>query len=126
MKREIALACPNPPGRVAQDAFVMHEIVARCSKVVCMSQPLLVLSSAQHWTFWAFSPSVEKTCWKPMRCASNFCRVPIEKNFWLGWFQNICVKCFNTSQLLSVLTTLQPFKPSKRIRITCNSNIATL
>ena len=40
MKREIALACPNPPGRVAQDAFVMHEIVARCSKVVCMSQPL--------------------------------------------------------------------------------------
>lgn len=40
MKREIALVCPNPPGRVAQDAFVMHEIVARCSKVVCISQPL--------------------------------------------------------------------------------------
>lgn len=40
MRRDIALACPNPPGRVAQDAFVMHEMVARCSKVVCMSQPL--------------------------------------------------------------------------------------
>lgn len=40
IRREIALACPNPPGRVAQDAFVMHEIVARCSKVVCMPQPL--------------------------------------------------------------------------------------
>ena len=40
VRRDIALACPNPPGRVAQDAFVMHEMVARCSKVVCMSQPL--------------------------------------------------------------------------------------
>ncbi len=40
MRRDIALACPNPPGRVAQDAFVMHEMVARCSKVVCMPQPL--------------------------------------------------------------------------------------
>ena len=40
MRRDIALACPNPPGRVAQDAFVMHEMVARCSKVVVMPQPL--------------------------------------------------------------------------------------
>lgn len=40
VRKTIALACPNPPGRVAQDAFVMHEMVARCSKVVCMSQPL--------------------------------------------------------------------------------------
>ncbi len=40
MRKDIALACPNPPGRVAQDAFVMHEMVARCSKVVCMPQPL--------------------------------------------------------------------------------------
>lgn len=40
IRRDIALACPNPPGRVAQDAFVMHEMVARCSKVVCMPQPL--------------------------------------------------------------------------------------
>lgn len=40
VRRDIALACPNPPGRVAQDAFVMHEMVARCSQVVCMSQPL--------------------------------------------------------------------------------------
>ena len=40
VRRDIALACPNPPGRVAQDAFVMHEMVARCSKVVCMPQPL--------------------------------------------------------------------------------------
>ena len=40
MRRDIALACPNPPGRVAQDAFVMHEMVAQCQKVVCMPQPL--------------------------------------------------------------------------------------
>ena len=40
MRRDIALACPNPPGRVAQDAFVMHEMVARCSRVACMPQPL--------------------------------------------------------------------------------------
>ena len=40
MRRDIALACPNPPGRVAQDAFVMHEMVARCQKVVVMPQPL--------------------------------------------------------------------------------------
>lgn len=40
IRREIALACPNPPGRVAQDAFVMHEIVARCEKVVVSPQPL--------------------------------------------------------------------------------------
>ena len=40
VRKTIALACPNPPGRVAQDAFVMHEMVARCSKVVCLSQPL--------------------------------------------------------------------------------------
>lgn len=40
VRRDIALACPNPPGRVAQDAFVMHEMVAQCQKVVCMPQPL--------------------------------------------------------------------------------------
>lgn len=40
MRRDIALACPNPPGRVAQDAFVMHEMVAQCQKVVVMPQPL--------------------------------------------------------------------------------------
>ena len=40
MRRDIALACPNPPGRVAQDAFVMHEMVAQCQKVVCMPRPL--------------------------------------------------------------------------------------
>lgn len=40
IRREIALACPNPPGRVAQDAFVMHDIVARCSDVVILAQPL--------------------------------------------------------------------------------------
>ena len=40
MRRDIALACPNPPGRVAQDAFVMHEMVAQCQKVVCIPQPL--------------------------------------------------------------------------------------
>ena len=40
VRKTIALACPNPPGRVAQDAFVMHEMVAQCQKVVCMPQPL--------------------------------------------------------------------------------------
>lgn len=40
IRRDLALACPNPPGRVAQDAFVMHEMVARCQKVVVSPQPL--------------------------------------------------------------------------------------
>lgn len=41
IRRKIALAYPNPPGRVAQDAFVMHEIMAHCSQIRIISQPLL-------------------------------------------------------------------------------------
>lgn len=40
IRRAIALACPNPPGRVAQDAFVMHDIVARCREITILAQPL--------------------------------------------------------------------------------------
>lgn len=40
IRRDIALDCPNPPGKVAQDAFVMHEIVSRCKKLVTTPQPL--------------------------------------------------------------------------------------
>lgn len=40
IRKDIALACPNPPGRVAQDAFVMHEIIARCSAITILSHPI--------------------------------------------------------------------------------------
>ncbi len=52
--------------------------------------------------------------------AYHYIERPLKETLLTGAFK------VDTSQLLSVLTTLQPFKPSKRIRITCNSNIATL